>query len=121
MTDALTNRQLTAITHLLASSSVEEARRKSCLSKGTLYTWLKNDAFKLELKRQRNEITSQASGRLRYAMTKAVDVLISLIDISKPELQRLICKDIIENALKSVELEDLEARLEKIERIQAGK
>ena len=121
MADSLTNRQLTAITHLLTSSNVEEARRKSRLSKGTLYTWLKDDAFKTEIKRQRNEITKEASFRLRAAMTKAVDVLIGLIDTSKPDLKRLVCKDIIENALKSVELEDLEARLEKVERIQAGK
>ncbi len=121
MNEALTSRQRLVINHILASTTYEEARRKSRVSKGTLYAWLKRDDFKQELKRRREDIVKEASVRLMFAMTKAVDGLISLMDTCKPDLKRLVCKDIIENALKSVELEDLEARLEKVERIQADK
>ena len=113
--EKLTNRQLLAITQIIASSTLEEARRKARISKGTLYAWLKDEAFKIELKRQRDEIIKEALASLKNAMTKAVKELVKLINSSKPELRRWVCKDIIDYALKSIELEDIEDRLNKIE------
>lgn len=115
--EGLTNRQLLAITQIIASSTLEEARKNARISKGTLYAWLKDEAFKIELKRQRGEITEEALGNLKNAMTKAVKELVKLINSSKPELRRWVCKDIIDYTLKSIELEDIEDRLNKIEQV----
>ena len=117
MNSSLTNRQLLTVSQIVSSTTLEEARKKARLSKATLYTWLKNDAFKLELKRQRDEIVKESSDRLKNAMTKAVDGLIELMNTERPDLKRWVYKDIIEYALKSVELENLAERLEKVERI----
>lgn len=38
--EKLTNRQLLAISQIISSSTLEEARRKARISKGTLYAWL---------------------------------------------------------------------------------
>lgn len=113
--EGLTNRQSLAITQIIGSSTLEEARKKARISKGTLYAWLKDETFKIELKRQREEIVKEALGSLKNAMTKAVKELVKLIDSSKPELRRWICKDIIDYTLKSIELEDIEERLNKVE------
>lgn len=113
--EELTNRQLLAITQIIASPTLEEARRKARISKGTLYAWLKDEAFKIELKRQREEIVKEALASLKNAMTKAVKELVKLINSSKPELRRWVCKDIIDYTLKSIELEDIEERLNKVE------
>ncbi len=113
--EGLTNRQSLAITQIIGSSTLEEARKKARISKGTLYAWLKDETFKTELKRQRGEIVKEALGSLKNAMTKAVKELVKLIDSSKPELRRWVCKDIIDYTLKSIELEDIEERLNKVE------
>lgn len=112
----LTNRQLLTINQIIASSTLEEARQKARISKGTLYAWLKDETFKAELKRQRDEVVNEALSRLKKAMTKAVDGLIELMNSQRPDLRRWVFKDIIDYTLKNIELEDIEERLSKIEK-----
>lgn len=113
----LNNRQLRLISNFLISSSIEEACKKSNISKATFYNWLKIEDFKIELKRQRDEVVKEALNRLKHAVTKATEELIKLIDSSRPELRRWVCKDIIDYTLKSIELEEIEERLDKIEKL----
>lgn len=112
----LTNRQLLAIPYLL-NSSVEEGCKKARVSRTTFYAWLKDDDFKAELKRQRNEIIQNALDRLKSAITKAVEELIKLTNAKREEVRRLACNDIITHTLKSIEVEEIEERLDKVERI----
>ncbi|MCM8778667.1 MAG: phBC6A51 family helix-turn-helix protein [Candidatus Omnitrophica bacterium] len=113
----LTNRQLMAISHIINSASIEEASSKAKVSRSTLYKWLKDENFKVELKRQRDEVIRSALDRLKGAITKAVEELIKLTDAQREEVRRLACNDIITHALKSIEIEDIEQRLDKVERI----
>lgn len=113
----LTNRQLFAISHIINSISLEEASQKAKVSRSTLYKWLKDGNFKMELKRQRDEIVKDALDRLKSAITKAVEELIKLTDAQREEVRRLACNDIIAHVLKSIEIEDIEQRLDKVERI----
>ncbi len=113
----LTNRQLLAISHIIASSTLEDARKRARISKGTLYAWLKDEAFKAELKNQRDKVVKEALDRLKMAMTKATKGLIELMDTKRPDLRRWVYKDIIDYALKSIELEDIEERLDKVEKV----
>lgn len=115
--EKLTNRQILAISQIIASSTLEDARKKARISKGTLYAWLKEEAFKAELKRQRDEVVDEALERLKSALTKAVSGMIDLMDSPRPDLRRWVYKDIIEYTLKSIELESIEQRLDKIERV----
>jgi transposase len=73
----LTNRQLLAIPHIISSFSIQEAFQKAKVSRITLYNWLKEENFKAELKRQRDEIIRSALERLESAITKAVKELIN--------------------------------------------
>ncbi len=113
----LTNRQLLSIPRILSSPSVEEGCKKARISRTTFYFWLKDDGFKTELKRQRDEMIQDALDRLKCAITKATTELIKLVDSSREDIRRLACRDIIEYALKSIEIEDIEQRLDKVERI----
>jgi len=115
--DKLTNRQLLAIPRILSSSSVEEGCKKSGISRTTFYAWLKDDEFKTELKRQRDEIIQDAFDRLKCAITKATIELIKLMDSSREDIKRLACRDIIEYALKSIEIDDIEQKLDRVEKI----
>ena len=111
----LSNKQLLTITHILNSSSIEEACKKANISRSTYYSWLKNDEFKAKLKQQRGEMIKTALDRLRLAITKAVEELIKLTEAKREEVRRLACNDIITHALKSIEIEEIEQRLDKIE------
>jgi len=113
----LTNRQLMAITHIINSSSLEEASLKAKVSRTTLYNWLKDENFKAEVRRQRDEVIQNALNRLKGAITEAVEELIKLTNAQREEVRRLACNDIITFALKSIEIEDIEERLDKVERI----
>jgi|YelNatPaOPRAMG01_1025707.scaffolds.fasta_scaffold14409_6 transposase len=113
----LTNRQLMAITHIINSSSLEEASLKAKVSRTTLYNWLKDENFKAEVRRQRDEVIQNALNRLKGAITEAVEELIKLTKAQREEVRRLACNDIITFALKSIEIEDIEERLDKVERI----
>jgi predicted DNA-binding protein YlxM (UPF0122 family) len=113
----LTNRQLLTINHIVSSSTIEEASQKAEVSRGTIYNWLKDDEFCRELKRQRDEVIEEALNFLKTSVTRAVGELINLIDAKKEEVRRLACNDVISHALKSMELERLEDRLDKVERV----
>ena len=112
---SLTSRQLMAIHQIIASSTLEEARRRANLSKSTLYAWLKVDVFKEELKRQQDVVIGDALGRLKCAISKAVDGMIELMDNPQANLRHRVYRDIIEYAQKSIEVDDIEERLIKIE------
>lgn len=113
--EKLTNRQLVAISQIIASPTLEEARLKAKISKGTLYAWLKDGTFKSELKHQRDEVIKEALCRLKRGISKAVDELIILMDSKHPNFKYRACKDIIDYTLKSIEIEDIEERLDKVE------
>lgn len=112
---ALTSKQILAISHIIGSPSLEEACRRAKISKGTLYAWLKTDIFKNELKRQREEVVNDSLAILKSAIVRATEELIKLMDIAKPDLRRLVCKDILDYGLKAIEIEKVEARIDELE------
>ena len=116
----LTPRQILAIGHLIGCASKEEASRKAKVSRGTLYAWLKEDHFKKELEFQRNELIQDSLSKLKCAINKATDGLIELLGSEREDIKRLACKDVLDFALKSIELEDYEKRISKIEEFVEG-
>jgi hypothetical protein len=105
------------ISNLLTSPTIDEACEKTGINRKTYYLWLKDKKFKDALKRQRNGVVKEAINRLKCSTTRAVDELIKLLDTSRPELRRATCKDILDYSLRVIELEDIEERLDRIEKI----
>ena len=68
--EALTERQLAVIPHLLASPSIKEGCRRAKVSKVTVYGWLKEEAFREELRRQREEVVKGALDTLKANTAK---------------------------------------------------
>ncbi len=114
-TAKLTDRQLKAIPFIVSSPTYTKGCKKAKINKTTLYKWLKEPEFKVELDRQRDEIAAEAFGVLSQGLTKAVETLIGLLDTKDDRLKRLVCKDIIEHILQRKEIEDLDERLRVIE------
>ena len=90
---------------LISSSSIEEACRKGRISRATVYSWLKDPAFKRELERQRQEIYQEALEQLKAGVKRAVSKLTELVDSKKPEIALRASSQIISYAVKLKELE----------------
>ena len=115
--NALSIKQLKAVTLLLTRPTREEVIKEIEVSTETLYRWLRDPAFKEELARQQNIIIEAALIILRANMTRAAETLVGLLDEKGGELRRRVANDIISHVLKAKELEELEERLEQVERV----
>jgi len=113
----LSDRQLISISHYLDAPSIEETCRRAEISKPTFYSWLKDDNFKTELKKQRDILIKESLDKLKCAINKATEGLIKLMESSREDVRRLACSEVLKHALKSIEIEEIEERLEKVERI----
>ena len=111
----LTGRQMAFLPVLLASRTYTEACRKGKVGRETLYQWLRDPAFKGELDRQRAELVDQGFSLLSQSVTKAVETLVGLLDVGDARVRRLAARDVLDQAHKFKELDDLTKRIEKVE------
>ena len=112
---ALTVRQSSVIPYLLAAPSFEEGCRRAKVSKVTVYVWMKEESFRAELKRQRDELIERALDSLKANVSKATETLVKLLDSESESMRVRAAEDIIEFAQKALEHEELERRLEALE------
>jgi len=113
----LTRKQKEAIPYLVGARSFEDGCRRAKLSKSTLYAWFRNENFKSELERTRQEVIEEALGRLKSGVTNAIDGLLGLVQDKEKWIKLRACEKVIDLFMKVREVEELEGRLEKIERI----
>jgi hypothetical protein len=114
----LSSRQKKALPFFISSSSETEACRLSKVSKQTFYEWLKNPLFKSELERLRNELINEAVTNLKANIGKAVNTLVILLDDTNSQVRRGAANDILNHIAKFKELQELEGRIENLERRQ---
>jgi hypothetical protein len=113
----LNEKQLRAIPYLLSGKDTENACRAANISTTTFYNWMRNPVFSEELDRQRNLLISDAMTKLRGGIGAAVDKLLALVHSESEEIARKSATSIIEMVLKLRESEEVEQRLESIEKI----
>lgn len=113
----LTERQRKAIPFLVNSPTVEGGCKGAKISRETYYQWLSDPLFKDELKRHRDQVIEEALNVMKANMTKAVNVLVGLLNTESEFLKRSVANDILGHVLKSKELEDIERRVEALEKI----
>ena len=115
----LTPKQEKAIVALLTHPTVEAAAAVLNISPATIYRWLQDPAFDAAYRQARREAVRQAIARLQQVSGKAVDALLEVIDTeytpAPPAVRVSAAKTILEFALKAIEIEDLQARLEALE------
>jgi Helix-turn-helix of insertion element transposase len=117
MTDngRLTERQRRVIPYLLTSPSTEEACRRAKINKTTVYEWRKDEAFRNELKSQRDAVIEHALDTLKASIAKATETLVKLLDSDKEGIQARAAEDIVQFTQKALEHEELEKRIEALE------
>ncbi len=119
----MTPKQERAIAALLGHPSIEAAAEALGINPATVHRWLQEPAFEAAYRAARRAAVGQAIARLQHISGKAVDALLEVIDTEytpAPAAVRVsAAKAILEFSLKSLELEDLAARIEALEQ-QAG-
>lgn len=111
-----TPRQKKLIAALVADPDIAAGCKVAGIGRTTAHTWLRDQAFKEALARERDAVFAAAMNAIKAHVTRAVSELASLLDTKDADLRRLVCKDILSHALKVRELEDIEARIDALEK-----
>lgn len=110
--------QQNALSALLNSPTVADAAKKARLSQATLYRYLREPSFKAAYRHARTEIVEHAITQMQRDCATASNTLREVCeDKQAPASARVsAAKTIIDGAVKAVELQDLTARLEELEK-----
>jgi hypothetical protein len=118
----LTQSQHICINSLLSGNKVIDACKDAKVTRQAYYVWLKDDqAFQEELERRRNEVVESSMEKIRSLMDMAVNKLETLLQSENEEIARKSANSIIEYSLKWSENDDIEERLEEVERLYMEK
>jgi hypothetical protein len=112
-----------AIVALLSHRTMDEAAKAAGISAGTLKRWTQLLEFKAAYLQARREAVSQANARIQQNAGAAASVLSKLMaDPATPaSIRARVSQCILEHANKSLELEDLEVRLQRLEEMEKNK
>lgn len=118
--NVITPKQDKALLALMSETTIGRAATKGGIGERQLHRWLDEPAFAREYARLRREATQHAVARLQNVAGHAAAVLVALFaDASIPPPVRLAAaKTVLEFALKSVELDDLNMRLTALENLR---
>lgn len=114
---ALNNRQLKAIPILIGCDTVEGAAKEAGISKNTLYTWMQQQEFSDAVSAARRKLFDKAMNKLLTISMKSVLTLEKLLDSQSDAVRRAAANDILGHALKYKELNEIEERLDSVEKI----
>jgi len=111
-----------AIAALLTQRNVEEAARTAGISTATLVRWQKEPEFEAAYREARRAAFKQCIARLQQASSVATTTVLKImVDASAPVSSRLrAAESILTLAARATELEELEARLSRLERTVAA-
>ena len=107
-----------AIVALLSQRSIEDAARACNTPPRTLHRWLKEPEFDAAFRAARRAAYGQSIARLQQASTVAATTLLEvMVDPKTPASTRIRAAEcVLTHATKSIELEDLQARIGDLER-----
>ena len=107
-----------AIAALLSQRTIDDAARFADIGPKMLLRWLQIPAFRVSYLEARRQAVGQASARLQQATGAAVSTLLKfMVDPNAPAASRIrAAACVLDQAAKSIELEDLDMRVSELER-----
>jgi hypothetical protein len=116
---SLGTRKTKAVQALLQYGTKEKAAQEAGISVVTLWRWMKQPPFQEALRQARREAFSQSTGRLQQASSVAVSTLLRVMaGPDTPASSKVqASRSVIELSQKSFELEDMEIRLARLEKL----
>ena len=103
---------------LISEPSITKAIEKSGIAQKTAYRYLKDKDFFSEYQKLRQDMIGRTTSLLLQASGRAVEVLYEVADDPEksPYARVQAAKTILEMAYCGMELEDLQTRIERLER-----
>jgi hypothetical protein len=116
-------KQEDAIAALLSHRNIDEAASAAGVGTRTLLRWLQLPEFKTGYLEARREVVSQTTTRLQQAMGAAGTTVLKLMtDVNVPSAVRLRAAEcVLDRGLKSIEVDDIDARVAALEEAQEKK
>lgn len=107
-----------AIAALLSQRNTEDAARAVGIGLATLLRWMRLSEFQIAYREARRDAVSQATARLQQATGAASSTVLKImLDSNAPAAVRLrAAESVLNHAAKSIEVEDIEVRLSRLER-----
>ena len=117
--EKLTRKQEQAIAALLVEPTIQAAAKVAGVGDATLWRWMQTDDFQAAYRQAKQKVVGHAITQVQQAAGEAVETLRQVMsDPENPASSRVTAaKAVLETALKTVELEDLIARVEKLEQM----
>jgi len=114
----LSRKKQEAIVALLSQKNVDEAARSVDMPARTLYRWMKEEEFDAALRDAQRATFKQAVARLSQMCPAAVTTLGRVMaDPNTPASTRgRVALGVVTHTTKAIEIEDVEARVSKLER-----
>ena len=114
---ALNHKQQKAVAALLSSRNVEEAAKAAGVGERTLWRWMSEPEFAMELTHAEARAIDAATRRLVQLQEGAVDTLLAVLDDTKlaPSIRLRAAAAVLDYLLKLRELRNVEARLGALE------
>jgi hypothetical protein len=111
-----------AVIALITQRNQEEAARVAGIGIATLVRWQKEPEFQKAYREARRAVHQQSVARLQQATGAAVTTLLKvLVDPSTPASVKVRAADsVLDHSAKSIELEDIEARVAELEQAAAA-
>lgn len=101
---------------LIAQPTIALAAQEAKISQSTMFRWLRDPEFQVAYRRAKKEIVGHALTQVQKSVTKAVDTLLDVMGNGEVESAKVsAAKTILELAIRAVEIEDLEERIEALE------
>jgi len=106
-----------AVLALLQHPTIEKAAAVVGVSDVTLWRWMQSEEFQQAYRKARREAFWQSLARLQHAASAATATLLKvMVDREAPTASRVrAAAHVLENALRGMELEDLEVRVRRLE------
>ena len=114
----MTGKQKKALAALLSASTVRDAAAAAGISYATLRRWIAEDGdFRREYKAGLQSIVESAAAQARQGMGEAVEVLRGIANDSEAPVNARVsaARVLVENGPKIIEVQDFEARIERLE------
>lgn len=114
-----TRKQDQAIAALLVHPTIPAAAKAVGVGETTLWRWLQREDFQDAYRAAKREAVAQAIAQLQRASGEAVKALSDVMNgpITPAGARVSAAKTILEMAVKGIELEDLAARVEELEKV----
>lgn len=109
-------RQQQLLIELVRDPDMQAACKRAGVGRTTAYRWLAQPDFAGELARRRSEAMTEALDSVKALTTKAAAVLAALLDSDNESIRRMVCRDVFRHAVKVRELEEIEQRIEQLEK-----